>query len=82
MIAVSSDQAAVDERVAQALLELDDPDIIMDLRRFNGKLRIVSLTHFGMNCRLFWMRWYWQWMRGGMGMCSTCFTQAFEGSSS
>lgn len=44
--AVSSDQAAVDERVAQALLELDDPDIIMDLRRFNGKAKNCQFDPF------------------------------------
>ena len=56
--AITSDQAAVDERVAQALLEVDDPDIIIDLRRLMEKLIIVGLTPFGMNYRHFWMRKY------------------------
>lgn len=32
-----SSQAQVDERVARALLNLDDPEILLDLRRCNGK---------------------------------------------
>ena len=32
-----SSEAAVDERVAKAVLQLDDPQIVMDLRRMNGK---------------------------------------------
>ena len=44
--AITSDQAAVDERVAQALLEVDDPDIIIDLRRFNGKVNTCQFDPF------------------------------------
>ncbi len=32
-----SSEAAVDERVAKAVLQLDDPQMVMDLRRMNGK---------------------------------------------
>ena len=32
-----SSEAKVDERVAQALLDINDPDIVLDLRRSNGK---------------------------------------------
>ena len=44
--AITSDQAAVDECVAQALLEVDDPDIIIDLRRFNGKVNNCQFDPF------------------------------------
>ena len=50
--AVSSEQTAIDERVAQAVLELDDPDIIIDLRKFNGKVNNLQFDPFGMNFRL------------------------------
>jgi hypothetical protein len=30
-------QAEVDERIANAILQLDDPEIVLDLRQMNGK---------------------------------------------
>ena len=32
-----SSQAKVDERVTRALMDVNDPDIVLDLRRLNGK---------------------------------------------
>ena len=34
--ASNSFEKGVDERVAKAILEMDDPDIILDLRQTNG----------------------------------------------
>ena len=36
--ATSIFEQAVDERVAKALLELEDPEVIIDLRKNNGKV--------------------------------------------
>ena len=33
----SAAEAAIDDRVATCLLDLDDPDIVMDMRKLNGK---------------------------------------------
>ena len=30
-------EAAIDEQVAMCLLDMDDPDVVLDLRKFNGK---------------------------------------------
>lgn len=37
--AASAIEQAVDDRVAKAIMELDDPDVIIDLRKNNGKIQ-------------------------------------------
>lgn len=37
--AACSAEAQVDERVAQAVIDLDDPEIVLDLRQMNGKVQ-------------------------------------------
>ena len=39
-------QAEVDERVANAILNVDDPEIVLDLRRANGKLNSTIFDKF------------------------------------
>ena len=41
-----SSQSVVDERVAQAILKVDEPDILLDLRRCNGKPNATTFNAF------------------------------------
>jgi len=47
----------VDEQVATALIDLDDSNIMLDLRQLNGK---TNLMHFGVSCRCVLMNLMWQ----------------------
>ena len=67
--ASSQVEAEVDSRVAQAILKVNDPDIILDLREYNGK---VNSSHFDK---------FWEELQAffdeiplavDMGMCFTC----------
>ncbi len=49
MLAILGTEQAVNERVANALVHLDDPDMLLDLRKLNGKVKTLHLTPFGMN---------------------------------
>ena len=40
-------EGTVDDRVAAALLDLDDPEIIIDMRELNGNPSPQDLIHFG-----------------------------------
>ena len=42
----TSDEVEIDERVPQALLDLDDPNLIFDLRQLNSNPNSI---HFGRN---------------------------------
>ena len=46
-------EAAIDERVATALLEQDDPDIVIDLRRLNGNPQSTKFDLFWEELELF-----------------------------
>ena len=48
-----SSEAAVDERVAKAVLQLDDPQIVMDLRRMNGKPNSTIFDAFWQELQLY-----------------------------
>ena len=48
-----SSEAAVDERVAKAVLQLDDPQIVMDLRRMNGKPNSTIFNAFWQELQLY-----------------------------
>ena len=41
-----SSQLVVDERVAQAILKVDDPDTLLDLLRCNGKPNATTFDAF------------------------------------
>lgn len=44
--ASNSFEKGVDERVAKAILEMDDPEIILDLRQSNGHLQSTKFDSF------------------------------------
>ena len=67
-----SSQAQVDERVARALLDLDDPEILLDLRRCNGKPNTTLFDVFGKSFSLSSMRLIQPWMKGGMEVLYIC----------
>ena len=48
-----SSQAQVDEHVARALLDLDDPEILLDLRRCNGKPNATLFNVFWQELQTF-----------------------------
>lgn len=41
----------MDEGVANAVLQVDDPEIVLDLRRTNGEPNSSVLINFGMSSR-------------------------------
>ena len=48
-----SPEAAVDEHVAKAVLQLDDPQIVVDLRRMNGKPNSTIFDTFWQELQLY-----------------------------
>ncbi|SMN01555.1 hypothetical protein SPONL_2127 [uncultured Candidatus Thioglobus sp.] len=46
-------EQAVNERIAQALVHLDDPDILLDLRKLNGKVKNTAFDHFWEELQLY-----------------------------
>jgi len=46
-------EAQVDERVAKAVVELDDPEIIMDLRQMNGNPKATTFDVFWQELQLY-----------------------------
>ena len=48
-----SSEADVDERVAKAVVELDDPDIVLDLRKLNGKPNSTMFDEFWHELQLY-----------------------------
>lgn len=51
----STNEYAMDERVTRAIIELENPDIILDLRKNNGKVNL-SLKISGKNYKNIWTR--------------------------
>ena len=46
MLAILGTEQAVNERVANTLVHLDDPDMLLDLRKLNGKVKSSAFDPF------------------------------------
>ena len=52
----SATVAKIDERVAQAVISINDPDIVLDLRKANGNPNSSTFDRFGKKFKLTLMR--------------------------
>ena len=65
-------EGQVDELPAQAIIDMNDTDIVLDLRSTNDQLNQPNLTSFGKSCSYTLMKPSWLLMRGGTVKCYIC----------